>query len=110
MEFARAIYTLIGSAILPLVPLRLWWRGRREPIYRSSIGERFGRYRYAAASAPVLWVHAVSVGETRAALPLVQRMKAAYPQATILFTHMTASGREAGRELFGDGVVQAWLP
>ncbi len=82
----------------------------REPLYRSAVGERFGRYRSGTFSAPVLWVHSVSVGETRAALPLVQRMKAAYPEATILLTHMTASGRAAGRELFGDGVVQAWLP
>ena len=110
MEAARAVYTLIGSAALPLLPLRLWWRGRREPLYRSAIGERFGRYRAGRFSAPVLWVHCVSVGETRAALPLVQRMKDSYPEATILLTHMTASGRAAGRELFGDGVVQAWLP
>ena len=79
-------------------------------MYRSAIGERFGRYRASTFSAPVLWVHSVSVGETMAALPLVQRMKATYPEATILLTHMTASGRAAGRELFGDGVVQAWLP
>lgn len=110
MEAARALYTLIGSAVLPLLPLRLWWRGRREPLYRNAMGERFGRYRAGTFSPPVLWVHAVSVGETMAALPLVQRMKASYPEATILLTHMTASGRAAGRELFGDGVVQAWLP
>jgi 3-deoxy-D-manno-octulosonic-acid transferase len=110
MEFARVLYTALGTAALPLLPLRLWWRGRREPEYRRAIGERFGRYDATAVNAPLLWVHAVSVGETRAALPLVQRLKLAYPRATILLTHMTATGRETGRSLFGDDVTQTWLP
>jgi len=110
VEFARLLYTALGIAVMPVLPLRLWWRGRREPEYRHAIGERFGRYATTAVDAPLLWVHAVSVGETRAALPLIQRLKVAYPRATILLTHMTATGRETGRSLFGDGVMQAWLP
>ena len=106
----RALYSLAWYLALPLLPLRLWWRGRREPGYREHVGERFGRYRGAAAPSPILWVHAVSLGETRAAVPLVDRLKRAYPDATILLTHMTATGRAAGRALFGDSVVQAWLP
>ena len=109
MEAARALYTVLGSAALPLLPLRLWWRGRHEPGYRRHIGERFGRYR-GTVTGTVYWIHAVSVGETRAATPLVQRLKAAYPAATIVLTHMTAAGRETGQTLFGDHVVQAWLP
>lgn len=109
MEFARALYTTLGSAVLPLLPLRLWWRGRREPGYRRRIGERFGHYR-GSATGPVYWIHAVSVGETRAATPLVQRLRSAYPAATLLLTHMTATGRETGQTLFGDHVRQAWLP
>jgi 3-deoxy-D-manno-octulosonic-acid transferase len=108
----RALYTLLGYLVLPLVPLRLWWRGRREPGYREHIGERFGRYRGAdrAPRGPVLWVHAVSLGETRAAVPLIDRLHRAYPDATLLVTHMTATGRAAGQTLFGDRAVQAWLP
>jgi 3-deoxy-D-manno-octulosonic-acid transferase len=109
MEAARALYTLVGSVALPLLPLRLWWRGRREPGYRQRIGERFGRYR-GAVSGPTFWIHAVSVGETRAAAPLVHRLKTTYPDATLVLTHMTAAGRDTGHALFGDGVVQAWLP
>ncbi len=109
MEAARALYTMLGSAALPLLPLRLWWRGRNEPGYRRHIGERFGLY-HGTTPATVYWIHAVSVGETRAATPLVQRLKAAYPSAMILLTHMTAAGRETGQTLFGDHVVQAWLP
>ncbi|MEP6997233.1 MAG: 3-deoxy-D-manno-octulosonic acid transferase, partial [Betaproteobacteria bacterium] len=110
MEFARALYTLAGSALLPLLPLRLWWRGRREPGYRGDWAERFGHYRAAPPARGVWWVHAVSVGETRAALPLVQHLHRAYPEFAIVLTHMTATGREAGRALYGDTVTQAWLP
>ena len=113
MPPARALYTVLGAALLPWLPLRLWWRGQREPGYRAHIGERFGRYaaaERAAEAAPLFWLHAVSVGETRAAAPLVQRLHRDYPGAAILITHMTATGRETGRALYGDQVLQAWLP
>lgn len=108
----RAAYTALWWLAVPLLPLRLWWRGRREPGYRARIGERFGRYKddVPAPVGEVLWVHAVSLGETRAATPLLERLRRDHPQATILLTHMTATGREAGHALHGHGVVQAWLP
>ena len=108
----RAVYTLLWWVALPFLPLRLWWRGRREPGYRSHVGERFGRYSGAARAVgnDVLWIHAVSVGETRAVAPLIERLEREHPQRTILLTHMTATGRETGRALFGNRIVQAWLP
>lgn len=105
----RGLYTLLWLVALPFLPLRLWWRGRREPGYREHAGERFGRYAEPARPG-VLWVHAVSLGETRAAVPLVARLLRAHPGATVLITHMTATGRAAGRALFGNRVLQAWLP
>jgi 3-deoxy-D-manno-octulosonic-acid transferase len=112
MDTARAVYSVLGAAALPWLPLRLWWRGRSEPGYREHIAERFGHYPAGSSrdDPGLLWLHAVSVGETRAAAPLVQRLRHAYPGATILMTHMTATGRETGRALFGDQIVQAWLP
>jgi 3-deoxy-D-manno-octulosonic-acid transferase len=107
----RGLYTLLWWLALPWLPLRLWWRGRREPTYRHAIGERFGRYSGTRCDAQAaIWIHAVSLGETRATVPLVERVLRERPDATILLTHMTASGRDAGRSLFGDRVVQAWLP
>jgi 3-deoxy-D-manno-octulosonic-acid transferase len=105
----RALYTLLWYLAAPFLPLRLWWRARREPGYRKYVGERFGRYANPVRP-PLIWVHAVSLGETRAAAPLVARLQQTYPQATLLVTHMTATGRAAGEALFGKRIVQAWLP
>ena len=110
---ARSLYTLLWWLALPLLPLRLLWRARSEPGYRAHIGERFGHYAeppLRAGPGRRVWIHAVSVGETRAIAPLVERLRACNPQPSILLTHTTATGREAGRTLFGDAVMQAWLP
>jgi len=105
----RALYTVILHLALPLLPLRLWWRGRREPGYRQDIGQRFGRYA-ARPDRPVIWVHAVSLGETRAAQPLVAALRQRYPDHALLVTHMTATGREAASSLYGGFATLAFLP
>ena len=106
----RLLYTLAIGAALPFILARLWWRGRREPFYRRRIGERFGYYRGASSGQPVLWLHAVSVGEARASAALVRALTAAHPQHELLITCMTAAGREALKELHGASVSVAWLP
>jgi len=106
----RALYTLLWWLALPAIPVRLWWRGRREPGYRQHVAERFGRYDAPAEERETWWVHAVSVGETRAAAPLIERLAREHPNARILLTGMTATGRETARTLYGDRVVQAFLP
>jgi 3-deoxy-D-manno-octulosonic-acid transferase len=104
----RLAYNALLHAALPLLPLRLWWRGRREPLYRTDVGHRFGRYG-AAPDRPVIWIHAVSLGETRAAQPLVRALREAYPGHRLLITHMTATGRAAAAELYPDALL-AFLP
>ena len=109
----RGLYTLLWWLALPAVLGRLWWRGRKEPGYRQFWGERLGRYGAAAPAQPVLWLHAVSVGETRAAEPLVDALLAAYPDSVLLLTHMTPTGRATGHSLFakhGARVRQSYLP
>ena len=105
----RALYTVVLHLALPFLPLRLWLRGRREPGYRRDIGQRFGRYG-ASPGRPVIWVHAVSLGETRAAQPLVAALRARYPDHALLVTHMTATGRDAAASLYGDFATLAFLP
>ena len=107
----RFAYTFALRVAAPLILLRLWWRGAREPGYRRRIGERFGYYRAPASTPPpLIWVHAVSVGEARASAALVRALAAANPDHVLLVTSMTAAGREAVTELHGESVLSAWLP
>ncbi len=84
---------------------------RRPPPARlpRRTGERFGRYQ-GESRGPYVWIHAVSVGETRAAAPLVEALRGRYPGRRILLTHMTPTGLAVSREIFGDTVERAWLP
>lgn len=105
----RALYSALLWLAQPLYLLRLWWRGRAEPGYREAMAERLGHYRDAPSSG-WLWVHAVSLGETRAAAALIAALRERRPGAKLLLTHGTATGRDAGRELLRDGDRQTWLP
>ncbi len=107
---ARAGYSLLLRLVTPLYLLRLWWRGRRERGYRVAIGERLGFGARPAPQPGALWLHAVSLGETRAAAPLVDALRRARPGLRLLLTHGTATGREAGLALLRDGDRQCWLP
>ena len=115
----RLLYTFIWICALPLVLARLYWRGRKEPGYRLHIAERFGLYLTARiADKPqkaVIWLHAVSVGETRAAEPLIRQLMQNYPEHRILLTHMTPTGRATGLTLFqneinNNDLQQVYLP
>ena len=111
----RWLYSLLWWLSLPLVLMRLWWRGRKEPGYRRHIAERLGFYSAAPAApgARLIWLHAVSVGETRAAEPLIDALLEVYPDRSLLMTHMTPTGRATGRELYGkygERFRQVYLP
>lgn len=105
----RRAYTLLLYLLLPYIFFHLLWRARRQPEYLQHLGERFGFYRERPAG-PLIWLHAVSVGETRAAAPLIRQLEARFPNHRILLSHMTPTGREAGGQLFGERVLQCYLP
>lgn len=109
MSTARFLYTLLQLLAAPFIPLRLLWRARRQPAYLRHIGERVGFYA-AQPGAPLIWLHAVSVGETRACAPLIAAIKQRFPEHAILLTHMTPTGRETGEQLFGEQVTRCYLP
>lgn len=105
----RLLYTLLIYLLLPFTPIKLLWRSIRQPEYRQYMAERYGCYGNKPQQ-PVIWLHCVSLGETRAAAPLVQSLLQAYPTHRILLTHATPTGREAGEQLFGDQVDRVYLP
>ena len=105
----RTLYTIALRLALPFLVLRLWWRGRREPGYRESMSERFGLY-HADRPQPLLWIHAVSVGEARAAEPLVRALASALPEHRILITCTTAAGRETIKQVYGELALSVFLP
>lgn len=105
----RAIYSLVLWLLLPYVIFRLLWRARKQPEYLRHIGERFGFYT-GTVEHPVIWIHAVSVGETRATVTLIGELERRFPRHQLLFTHTTPTGRAIGEQLFGDRVTRVYLP
>ena len=105
----RLLYSCLMWALSPLLWLKLYLRARQEPVYGQAIAERFGYYG-AAAQSGALWIHAVSLGETRAIRSLVKALREAYPDVRLLLTHGTATGRSEGVHLLREGDAQAWLP
>jgi 3-deoxy-D-manno-octulosonic-acid transferase len=105
----RTLYTLLLYLSLPVIAVRLWLRSRKAPAYAKRIGERF------AVTLPDLkpggiWLHAVSVGESIAAAPVVKALQQQYPDLPITVTCMTPTGSERIQSLFGDSVQHCYLP
>lgn len=104
----RYLYTFLLYLAMPFVFLRLWWRSRRLPDYRKRWSERLGFYPFKLEKC--LWVHAVSVGEVIAAIPLIRALQAANPSLPILVTNMTPTGSARVKATFGDSVKNVYLP
>ena len=111
----RFLYSVALALLLPVILFRLWWRGFGDARYREHVAERFGFYTDAPAR-KTIWIHAVSVGETRAAQPLVAALLARFPEHAILITSMTPTGRATANEIFaplratGRQIIAAHVP
>ncbi len=113
-RLALAAYSAAWWLAAPLAALYLLWRSIAQREYRKHWGERFlGRGATPPAGRPLVWVHAVSVGETRAAQPLVEHLARELPEASFLLTHMTPTGRAVGESIVAAAprrVAQRYLP
>jgi 3-deoxy-D-manno-octulosonic-acid transferase len=113
----RWLYSAGMWAAQPLLRRKLRQRAKAEPLYGEQVEERFGVYdsphtlpTTGAATPPLIWLHTVSLGETRAAAVLVEALRAELPGMRLLLTHGTATGRAAGASLMRAGDVQVWQP
>lgn len=106
---ARRLYTLLFYLLLPLIIVRLGYRALRAPAYGRRVAERFGWFREAPVQGGI-WIHAVSVGETIAAAPLVQELLRRYPDMELTVTTMTPTGSERVKALFGEQVFHVYAP
>lgn len=103
------VYSVLWFLLLPLVMLRLAYRAWKAPEYAKRVFERFGVFSYSSPKESI-WVHAVSVGETLAAAPLIKALLKRYPDCEIVVTTMTPTGSERVRALFGDSVFHVYAP
>ncbi|MDR7133518.1 3-deoxy-D-manno-octulosonic-acid transferase [Lysobacter niastensis] len=110
--FERLLRGLYSAALYLLAPITVYhliWRGLRQPAYFQRWPERYAVYRD-DRTARTLWVHAVSVGEVNAAVPLVNALRRSRPDLRLLVTTITPTGSERVRALWGDGVEHVYLP
>jgi 3-deoxy-D-manno-octulosonic-acid transferase len=108
----RWLYSCVMWLAQPLLRRKLARRGLQEPGYLEDVEARFGHYAGPAcqASDGLVWIHAVSLGETRTAAVLVQRLREQRPGVRLLLTHGTATGRAEGQKLLREGDLQTWQP
>lgn len=106
----RVLYSFIFILVIPLILLRLIWRGSRASAYFKRWDERFGLKAAPATDKPVIWVHAVSVGEVEAARPLVESLQQLYSDHQVLITTMTPTGSARVKSLYAEQVLHCYLP
>ena len=104
----RKIYTFLAYLIMPLVLIRLCWKAYIRKQKVSRLKERFGYVD--TRNQGGIWLHAVSVGETIAAVPLVKKLQAQYPELPIVITTMTVTGAERVAALFDDRILHCYVP
>lgn len=108
----RYLYSAFLYLLLPFIVLRMFLRSRRAPAYRRRMAERCGYFDLPdwVAESPVIWVHAVSVGETLAAAPVIETLLRDWPGHAVVVTTTTPTGSDRVRALFGERVFHVYLP
>lgn len=104
-----SLYNLLTVLSVPFILLKLWWRGFKNPAYRDRWLERFGVFKAPVQSGGI-WIHAVSVGESVAAVPLVRQLQKRFPQTPIIMTTTTPTGSDRVQSIFGNEIFHVYFP
>lgn len=104
----RYLYSFLMYLALPIMFLRLLWRSRALPEYRLHLSQRLGFCPHVLEKC--IWIHAVSVGESIAAIPLIKALKTSYPHVPLLVTNMTPTGAARVKAALSQDVLQAYIP
>lgn len=102
------LYSFLFYLALPYVFFHLWRKSLRQPDYRKRWAERFGFYPFTLPRS--IWLHAASVGETLAAVPLIKAIQAQYPNLPVVVTTMTPTGSKSVKRLLGESVLHTYIP
>ena len=109
MPLRRFIYTLTMYLLTPVILYRLAVRGLRYPDYFSRWRERFGFFEDPKIRDSI-WIHAVSMGEVNAAMPLIDALMQRYQGTPFVITTVTPTGSDRVRRVYGDRVFNVYLP
>jgi len=110
VSLSRLLYCVLHVAAMPVVLARLLWRARANPEYLSCVHQRFGLGVARRGGTPAVWIHAVSVGEAQAAVPIARALLERHPGQPLLITTTTPTGRERVRQALGDAVEHCFVP
>jgi 3-deoxy-D-manno-octulosonic-acid transferase len=106
----RVFYSIVFLLAIPFIILRLIWRGTRASAYFKRWDERFALKAAPGSDKPVIWIHAVSVGEVEAGRPLVEALQTTFPDHQLLITTMTPTGSARVSKLYGNTILHCYLP
>jgi len=105
----RFFLVVLSYLLWPIMMFGMYWRGLKSPSYRNRMSERLGKYNFPALEKSI-WLHAVSVGEVQAAIPLIKNLQQIYPDIPIVVTTQTPTGSERVKDIFGDDVTHVYVP
>ena len=108
-KLMRLMYHTLTYILLPFLVLFWFAKSLLNKSYLDRLTQRFG-FGYPKLNSGSIWIHAVSVGEVQASIPLVNELKQHYPYKEIIITTVTPTGSKQVKNIFKDAVETSYIP